>query len=313
MKLKLNKNNIILLVLIIHTILLWIYLLYYKKKEHNQNIKIISYIESILLGEKNNYDCYKNTEFSNICFLLKNLEYNCQLIKEQAHKEKEGIKYTISNLSHQLKTPLSNIKLYGALLEDETLPNEKKKVFQEKMRNQIEKLDWIINSIIKCSRLEEDAIQFVAELMPIQKTIITAIDTVLLKASKKNIEIISKNDLKNITLYHNMKWTSEVFVNLLENAIKYSPENSIIEIKVEQLENYTKISVEDEGIGIRQEEYYKIFQRFYRSKDVEHEEGSGIGLYLCKLILEKEKGNIIVSSKYGKGSNFQVYLLNNIP
>lgn len=114
-------------------------------------------------------------------------------------------------------------------------------------------------------------------------------------------------------MYHHIKWTREVFVNILENSIKYSPEHSLIEIGIEKLDTYTKIFFKDEGIGIREEEYVKIFQRFYRSKDVENEEGSGIGLYLCRLILEMEKGNIVVKSQYGKGSVFEVYLLNYKP
>ena len=137
--------------------------------------------------------------------------------------------------------------------------------------------------------------------------------SVALKAANKDIEIIATEEISDVKVYHNFKWTREVFENILENAIKYSPCKSIIKISIEQLETYTKISIEDSGIGIRDEEYVKIFQRFYRSKDVENAEGSGIGLYLCRLILENEKGSITVKSQYGKGSVFSVFLLNSIP
>ncbi len=274
---------------------------------------IIDYLENIRLGKKNYYQCNEDSEVSRIAFLLQNIETTYISITEEAHKEKEGIKYVISNLSHQLKTPLANVKLYETFLEDSNLSEEKRILFQEKMRGQIGKLEWILESIIKCTRLEEGAIDFEAKMLSIKKTISSAMDTVILKAAEKNIDIIAEEAVLDIDLYHNMRWTREVFINILENAIKYSPDNSTIKIEIEQLETYTRISVIDEGIGIQKKEFSKIFQRFYRSKDAENTEGSGIGLYLCRLILEKEKGNITVASNYGYGSTFQVYLLNTKP
>mgnify|MGYP001080122484 FL=1 len=98
--------------------------------------------------------------------------------------------------------------------------------------------------------------------------------------------------------------------NILENAIKYSPENSRIEITVNKMELYTRITISDEGIGIPEKEYHLIFQRFYRGKEVEQQEGSGLGLYLAQLILQQEKGYITVSSKPGQGSSFHIFLPN---
>lgn len=250
---------------------------------------------------------------SEISYLLKCLEEGVLSKQEKALKEKESLKYMISNLSHQLKTPLSNVKMYQEFLENETLSKDQQKNFQKKLKSQIDKIEWILESIIKCTRLEEGIISFTANMYPICETIIQAMDSVALKAANKDIDIISTEEITDIEVYHNSKWTREVFENILENAIKYSPCHSIIKINVEQLETYTKISFEDNGIGIRENEYLKIFQRFYRSKDVENAEGSGIGLYLCRLILENEKGNIVVKSEYGKGSVFSVYLLNKKP
>jgi signal transduction histidine kinase len=284
-----------------------------KIKTKKEKKVIIECLENIRMGKKNTYPCNEDSDVSRIAFLLQNIEGTYTLVTQEAYKEKESIKYVISNLSHQLKTPLANIKLYETFLEDCNLSVENRNLFQEKMRGQIGKLEWILESIIKCTRLEEGAIDFEAKMLSIKKTISSAIDTVTLKAAEKNIDITAEGTILDIDLYHNMKWTREVFINLLENAIKYSPDNSTIKIDIEQLETYTRISVKDEGIGIRKKEFSKIFQRFYRCKDAENIEGSGIGLYLCRLILEKEKGNITVSSNYGDGSTFQVYLLNTEP
>lgn len=111
-------------------------------------------------------------------------------------------------------------------------------------------------------------------------------------------------------MYHNRKWTVEVFVNLLENAIKYTDKGGAISIRVKPYELYTEIQFSDNGRGIRKEELTDIFKRFYRSPEVENMEGSGIGLYLSNLILEKEKGYITATSEYGKGSSFSVFLQN---
>lgn len=298
------------IILILGLVVIFVILIMERLKNKKNREEIITLIENILDGKENDYPCYMESENSRIAYLLKKIETNKHLIEENAFREKEGIKYMISNLSHQLKTPLASVKLYEKLLEDETLPCEKRIEFQKKLCKHIEKTEWIIGSIIKCARLEEGVIDFKVSMSPIRKTIVQAIDAVTLKGEEKKIDIIANKEIEDVLLFHNMEWTVEVFVNLFENAIKYSPENSTIEIEMERLETYTKISVIDQGIGIREEECDKIFQRFYRSRDVENETGSGIGLYLCRLILEKEKGNIVVKSEYGKGSRFQVYLLN---
>lgn len=281
-----------------------------KRKEKNEKEKIIYFLEKVLCDEHNEYACNEESELSRVEFLLKCFEQKQMLCKEAANKEQEKIKGIIANLSHQLKTPLSNVKLYETFLEDVQLPEDKRNMFQEKMCRQIQKLEWILSTLIKCARLEEGAIEFKASQEPIQNTIMQAIDTVSFKAAERNIEIMAEGGLPDILLYHHPNWTREVFVNLLENAIKYSPENSKIVIKSEVLSMYTQISIIDQGMGIKEEEYAQIFQRFYRGKDAENIEGSGIGLYLCRLIMEKQQGNIFVSSTYGSGSVFAVYLLN---
>lgn len=293
---------------IVSCVLVMLFFVNYKQKRDLKNI--MKYIEGLLSGIHCDYLTYEDTEMSRIVYLLACIAQKQTLLKEEAYEEKESIKGVIANLSHQLKTPLSNVKLYFTFLEDNTLPFDKREDFQYKIKKQIEKIEWIISSLFKCVRLEEGAISFESKMLPIHKTIIQALDTIALKAEERHIEVIAENDIENILLYHNCKWTAEVFVNILENAIKYSNEYCTIKIEVEQLETYTHICFKDQGIGIKKEEMSKIFQRFYRSKDVENKEGSGIGLYLCRLILEKEKGDIFVKSEYGAGSEFQVYLLN---
>ncbi len=235
-----------------------------------------------------------------------------KLVLEAARsgKEKEQVKQLVSNLSHQLKTPLANVMLYEEiLLEKENMPQDERLKLLSQMKLQTEKIDWILNSMFQMVKLEQDAMEFTAGEYPIKKTLASALSTVYEKALKHEIRFVMQ-DFKDRTLFHNPEWTAEVFVNLFENAIKYSPAGSQVEIGVQTYELYSVVQVSDHGIGISNKEQQKIFQRFYRGENARNEQGSGIGLYLSKLIVEKENGYLNVKSVPGKGSCFQVFLLN---
>ncbi|GFI50492.1 alkaline phosphatase synthesis sensor protein PhoR [Lachnospiraceae bacterium] len=158
-------------------------------------------------------------------------------------------------------------------------------------------------------KLEQNIDGFEVKDTKIRQTILDAVDMVYEKLENKKIRLIME-PFEDIQLYHNRKWTAEVFVNLLENAVKYTREGGSVSIGVKTYEIYTEIRIADNGRGIRQEELTDIFKRFYRSREAEDIEGSGIGLYLSGLILEKEKGYMTVVSEYGEGSCFSVFLQN---
>lgn len=180
---------------------------------------------------------------------------------------------------------------------------------QNVLEKQVEKLDWITGSLLKMIKLEQDVITFEPEERFIKETITDALDAVYAKIEKKGIYFSAELD-RDYRLYHNRKWTAEVFVNILENAVKYTEKGGTIQISIRPYELCTEICFTDTGMGIREKEITRIFKRFYRSPDAENIEGSGIGLYLSNLILEKEKGYMMVTSQYGKGSAFSVFLQN---
>lgn len=228
---------------------------------------------------------------------------------DAAREEKEQVKSLVSNMSHQLKTPLANLSIYTDILSGQELDAEQKKEIAGKLRKQIDKLDWIIGSLTKMVKLEQDVIVFEAGANRIRETIADAVDAVYEKAEKKGI-LLAVAEYEDLLLFHNRKWTAEVLVNVLENAVKYTESEGVIQIRVCPYEIYTEIQVADNGCGIREDEIPDIFRRFYRGREVEHIEGSGIGLYLSGLILEKEKGYMTVKSVYGVGSCFSVFLQN---
>lgn len=283
---------------------------FYMWKRNRKMYRVIDrMMDEILDGEKLSQSDIKEGEISALASKAKRIQEKVDLGIQSAEEEKEQVKSLISNMSHQLKTPLAGLMMYRELLEDENLDAAARKKFLTKMRYQSEKLEWILQSLFKMVNLEQGAVVFEAESLPVKATIQDAVAAVFDKADKKEIDILTE-DFQDRKLWHNRKWTAEVLINLLENAVKYTEPGGTIQIAVHPMELYTELRISDTGIGIRQEEQTEIFKRFYRSKDVENQEGSGIGLYLSRLILEKEKGYIMVHSAVGEGSTFSVFLQN---
>lgn len=295
--------NMILAILLCLTVCCSIY------RERKTYRSIDKLLDCVLSQEKIEISDVKEGELSALVHKIHRIQEVLGKQIEKAEEEKEQVKSLVSNMSHQLKTPLANFSVYTEILSNQELEEKKKKEVSEKIKKQIDKLDWIIGSLTKMVKLEQDVIVFDAEGISIKKTILDAIDTVYEKIEKKGLTLVAE-PYDDLLLYHNRKWTIEVFVNLLENAVKYTERGGTIQIKVHPYEIYTEIQFIDNGCGIHEEEITEIFKRFYRSQEVEHIEGSGIGLYLSNLILEKEKGYLVVKSVYGEGSCFSVFLQN---
>lgn len=211
-------------------------------------------------------------------------------------------------MSHQLKTPLANVIMYEDILL-EKLEDPQVQKFLYKMKDQTKKIDWILNSLFKMVKLEQNALDFNIENNSVKDTLAMALTTVYEKAEKKDISI-KVTGIRDQQCWHNPQWTAEVFVNILENAIKYSDVHKKISISMKTYEMYSEIGIKDFGIGIPESDQPQIFARFYRGKNVKNFEGSGIGLYLSKLIIEKENGYITVDSHIERGTCFHVFLQN---
>lgn len=255
----------------------------------------------------------KEGEVSALVGKAKRIREKVQAEIGNANKEKEQVKSLISNMSHQLKTPLANIMMYEEILSSnaatDKLSTDEQVCFLEKMHRQSEKVNWILDSLFQMVKLEQGVIVFEAGASCIKETLLAAVNQVYEKAQGRKIEIETEY-FPDCNLWHNPKWTAEVFANILENAVKYTAEGGSIIIGMNRFEMYSEIWIRDCGIGIAQEELTEIFKRFYRSKEVENMDGSGIGLYLSKLILEKENGYMNVASRKGEGSCFSVFLQN---
>ena len=268
-------------------------------------------LESFRQGEQESGDWSDvlETRESRVVSQLRQILAAARRKEQQASEEKDQVVKLISDLSHQLKTSLANIVMNTELLQDPALGEDSRKEFLEHTRSQADKMQWLMADLLKASRLENGMIHIDAGYTGIKETIARAVSAVFAQASARQIELTVK-EFQDFRLYHDPGWTAEAMANLLENAIKYSPPNSRIQIIPVRLDIYTKILIKDEGIGIPKSEFNQIFRRFYRGKEAGQQEGSGLGLYLAQLILQREKGYITVSSKVGQGSCFSLFLLN---
>lgn len=218
--------------------------------------------------------------------------------------EKEKIKTLIADISHQTKTPIANLLLYSELLQ-ELKPDGEAANYTDALHSQAEKLQFLIDALVKLSRLETGILTLRPKQGDILPTISEAAEQFRAKADAKGLFLTVEQT--NACAVFDAKWTNEALCNLLDNAIKYTEQGGIT-VRVKPYAMFVCIELTDTGIGIAEAEQAKIFSRFYRSHRTDHSEGVGIGLYLARQIISGEGGYMKVSSSPGKGSTFSVYL-----
>ncbi|WP_330370492.1 sensor histidine kinase [Butyrivibrio sp. AE3003] len=218
--------------------------------------------------------------------------------------ERDKIKSLISDISHQTKTPISNLILYSELLENGELSGVDRSN-AEAIHAQAEKLRFLIDSLVKLSRLENGILALEPQETPLMSLLEDIVRQFEEKAEKKGLKLeLNKTDAKAVI---DAKWTHEALANIVDNAIKYT-DNGSIKISVTPYEMFVRVDIKDTGIGISEEEHPKIFKRFYRGTEVKQKEGVGIGLHLAREIISGEGGYIKLSSTPGEGSTFSVFL-----
>lgn len=231
--------------------------------------------------------------------------------EEKLNEEKIRIEELVTNISHQVKTPLTNIMMYSELLEESARDDQQEYVSQ--IYNQSVKLNELMQALVKMSRLETGIFAFEQKTDSLAGVAEEAIRGNISKATGKHIVIRKMWDASNdstIMACLDKKWAVEAVSNIIDNAIKYSPENSEIEVDMLEHEMFAGIKITDHGIGISEDESPRVFSRFYRSSRVHDEEGIGVGLFLARQIVEEQGGYIKLKSEVGNGSSFEIYFPN---
>ncbi len=225
--------------------------------------------------------------------------------------EKSFLKEMISGVSHQLKTPLSSLKVYNELMLDQAGDEvATRREFLRESLGQIERMEWLIQTLLKLARLEANVITLECKPNIIDNTVNQVITQLKPRWQSKNQSVIFNPTRPLVELVYDAKWIAEVVENLIKNAIDYTPNDGQIEISVEQLDTSVRMRISDTGMGISEADIPYVFDRFYQggANRKMHSAGSGIGLALAKLIVEKHSGFIDVKSKEFVGSTFTVVL-----
>ena len=214
-------------------------------------------------------------------------------------REKKQIKALISDISHQIKTPVASANTFVQLLNDDTLSEEERKEYIAILKISLEKLTFLVNSLVKMSRLESGIIALKPEKNSLNDIILQAVKSVYSKAKAKDITIVFDCE-KAYILHLDFNWTAEAITNVLDNAVKYTQNGGTVHLNMIEYASYLRLDITDNGIGIPEEEQAQIFNRFYRGKYSAGVDGVGIGLYLTRDIMGKQEGYIkVISNETG--------------
>lgn len=295
--------------LIVFILILSIIVFKYNHSESKKINEITKYIEEINRG---NYKLNIEENTEDELSILKNELYKITIklkeVAENSQKDKTTLKDSLSDISHQIKTPITSILIMlDNILSDENMPENIKKDFIKDIKREIVNIKFLVESILKLSKIDSNSIKFIKKEVFIKDIINEAVKNVSMLSELKNIEIIVLGD-DSIKTICDLKWQVEAITNILKNCIEHSYENKKIYINYNQNNMYTELKIEDNGTGIDAKDLPHIFERFYKGKN-SSSDSVGIGLALSKSIIESNNGYIQVDSKLNKGTTFIIKYL----
>lgn len=288
-----------------------VFLKFFQKKLSEFTNSLCNTLDDMIDGNERAFaDLEAETSFARISHRLERLYNIMQISRHKVENEKAELQALVSDISHQTRTPIANLKMINDTLLTRKIPEEKQKEFLQATGSQLDKLDFLIQAMVKTSRLETDVVKLEKKAASFADTLTAAINSVLVPLEKKEI-LLLVDCPDNLIFAHDSRWTAEALYNILDNAVKYTSAHGYISIDVQEWEMYFKIDIADTGRGIPEKEQAAIFKRFYREEAVHDIDGIGIGLYLAREIITMQGGYIKVSSAVGSGSTFSVFLPKN--
>lgn len=300
------KQNIILtnvLFIIILFILISITYLIFIKNQYRKINKIDKYMNKIL---NNDYSLDIRDYVEGDISTLKNDIYKMTIkLKEQTElsiKDKKYLEETLADISHQIKTPLTSMYVINDILSDNDLDKKSQIEFLNKNRNQLERIEWLVTTLLKISRLDSGMVTLKRDNINIEDLINKTIEPIKIMAEIKNISI--KTDIETSNFYLDFNWTLEALTNILKNACEHTNNNGSIKIEVTENPLYLNIKIIDNGVGISESDKKHIFDRFYKGKT--NKDSIGIGLNMAKRIINLQNGEIECISKINEGTTFDI-------
>lgn len=287
---------------LIITVFLW--MTYWRYKQIK---KLSHYLRQISAGNMS-LDVRDNREGE--LSILKNDIYKMSLMlseqREDLKKDKQKLTDAISDISHQLKTPLTSMTVMAELLSDETMDDDKRLEFTHNILKQLERMDWLVSSLLKLSKIDAGTIQFAKERVIVSNLVDEVIASLEIPLELKDISFQKLGD-REVTFLGDYNWTKEALINIMKNAIEHTPEAERIAISFKENALYTEIIIQDTGKGIAKQDIPYIFKRFYKGGNAI--DGSvGIGLAMAHSIITNQHGDIEVVSEEGRGTTFTIKL-----
>lgn len=284
-------------------LLLIIVYFFFTKWRYNEINKLSNYLRKIANGD---YTLDVRDNYEGELSILKSEIFKVTVkLSEQRTKLEEDklkLKDALSDISHQLKTPLTSMMVMADLLSDPDLDEQKRAEFTNNIHQQLERMEWLVSSLLKFAKIDAGTLQMKQEKQFVLPIINKAVETVLIPMDIKQQTLTIKGD-ENVTFHGDFHWTLEAIINLLKNCVEHTEEGGKIEIRFSQNPLYTEIIIQDNGKGIPKEDMPYIFKRFYKGKNAS-DDSVGIGLALAHSIITNQQGTIEAESKMGAGTKF---------
>ena len=304
---QMEKNLKINVIIVILFSFLWSFIIFIYLYKRDKKLKEIKQYINEIRNRNYQLDIQENSEdeLSNLKNELYKITVMLKEESENSKKDKENLKVSVQDISHQLKTPLTSISIMlDNIKENPDMDNSIKKKFIFEISRQIEWINWLVISMLKLSKLDADVIEFNFEKINISDFIKDIIKNLEIQIEIKNQNIIIEGN-EGISFEGDYRWQKEAITNIVKNCIEHNRDGGNIFIKYEENSLFTKITIRDEGEGISKEDLRHIFERFYKCKN-SSDNGIGIGLALAKSIIEKNNGMIMCTSEVGRGTEFVI-------
>lgn len=289
-------------------VLLFLLLIYYMyNRKLKKEVRVINqYLQDIL---NDNYELniadYNEDDLS----VLKNDIYKVTIklknLSNYEQREQQFLMNTLEDISHQLKTPLTALMITNDILVNNDLRKEERKEFLMREAKELEKMEWLITTLLKLSKLDSGAVKFKKEKVRVEELIDEALESLLVSLELKKVKVIKKH--LDFNLICDRAWMREALTNILKNAYEHVLENGNIIINGEDNPVYKAIIITDDGVGIKKEEIKNIFKRFYSASSSKN--SMGIGLNMARIIVQKHNGKIEVTSEPGKYTTFKIMFM----